>query len=445
VSLARVMRRKSWILVAAGLLPVAYQVRYSIATVEASQTFLYLPFRLKPFTNIIESVTMPARYDVNGTRVGLQRGDELIAINGRPFVGAGVLSQELRSARRYLDGISQMAPQQQTEAILKWPFVVTVRSGATERTTPVYFANCTCGRLGQTRVWWYSIIPPAACVLAGLIAIGRARGERRAWVFFAMTLCLSQIALVPGGFGDWSQAAYPTEWRDWFRVPALADHTFFTISWPAWLLLYACYSFKPWDNRFTKSVVALLMVVAVFDTGLAVGWSEAFRSVSIMSSFAEAVKPFVSPVALLLVSVTTFKLPKPWVVATVSMALVSIAALNAPVTPYDLVRYANTGQVYVELVHPLFVFRTTDVIFACFAIAMFLVAVGANWRSRDLVRDAGLFFMLAALVYRAASTVWGVWWMSPLPQLALGAIYAGVILSVLSLMRRTPHELPSVG
>jgi hypothetical protein len=64
VSLATVMRRKPWILVAAALLPVAYQVRYSIATVEASQTFLYLPFRLKPFTNEIESVTMPARYDV---------------------------------------------------------------------------------------------------------------------------------------------------------------------------------------------------------------------------------------------------------------------------------------------------------------------------------------------------------------------------------------------
>jgi membrane-bound metal-dependent hydrolase YbcI (DUF457 family) len=126
-----------------------------------------------------------------------------------------------------------------------------------------------------------------------------------------------------------------------------------------------------------------------------------------------------------------------------STAVVSIAVLYAPVMPFELVRYANTGQAYVELAHPLFLFQTSEVIVAVFALAMVVVAVAENWRSRDLVRDAGLFFILAAIIYGAASTVWGIWWMRPLPELALAAIYAGVILSVLSLIRRTRDAIDS--
>jgi len=61
----------------------AFQIRYSIATLEAGNTFLFIPFHVKPCTNTIGSVG-------HWTEDVLHRGDELIAVNDRPFSGMSV-------------------------------------------------------------------------------------------------------------------------------------------------------------------------------------------------------------------------------------------------------------------------------------------------------------------------------------------------------------------
>lgn len=220
----RLMRPAFWWLSLVTLFLVAYQARSSMATIEASQTFLFVPFRVKPFTNVIDSVATAARQG----EFGVRRGDELLAVNGRPFVGHAVLSQELRRAR-YLS--------------------VTVRSDGRERTTPVYFANCTCGTLSVKQVIWYSLLPSAFCVLIGIVVAVRDPRYPETWAFLGLMLCLSLIQVVPFSFNDWGLAADPMEWRDWFRIPALAYQSFFTLSWPGWLLLCASYSIQPLNNR----------------------------------------------------------------------------------------------------------------------------------------------------------------------------------------------------
>lgn len=87
---------------------IAYQVRYSIETIEARDTFLYIPFQLKPCTNIVDTVGHgPARDAVH-------RGDELLAVNGRAFTGVSVYHQELRAATRYIDSVRLLPTERLT-------------------------------------------------------------------------------------------------------------------------------------------------------------------------------------------------------------------------------------------------------------------------------------------------------------------------------------------
>ncbi len=248
-------------LVVCAVLAVALQIRFSIATFEARSTLLFIPFQLKPFTNTIDSVGQSAR----GV---LKRGDELLAVNGRPFTGMSVYRQELRSATRYLDGVHRLPPTEavQARSPSRWPFRVTVRSGAADaRTVNIEFGNCTCGSLSTPQVIWYCILPPAACILLGFIVAAASRSQSALpWLFLAVAVCLSVIAIVPGGFGNWSQVADPLEWRDWFRVPALAYQSFFAASWPAWLLLFAVYCFQRSVSAINVWAVSPIFIVGGF-------------------------------------------------------------------------------------------------------------------------------------------------------------------------------------
>ena len=106
------------VLLASTVFLAAFQIRYSIATLEARSTFLFIPFQLKPYTNTIESVGQSAKHV-------LHRGDELIAVNDRPFTGMSVYRQELRAATRYIDAVNRFPPRDAAEALSRWPFRVT--------------------------------------------------------------------------------------------------------------------------------------------------------------------------------------------------------------------------------------------------------------------------------------------------------------------------------
>ena len=205
------------VLVASTIFFAAFQTRYSLATWEARNTFLFIPFQLKPYTSTIESVEISAK-------AVLHRGDELIAVNDRPFTGMSVYRQELRAARRYFDAANRLPERDAAEASAKWPFRVTVRSAAAKaRTVNVLFAHCPCGSLDTSQVLWYCILPPVICIVAGLlVAAFRRLLSTLPWLFLAVGVCLSMVPIVPEWSSSWSQVADPLEWRDWFRIPAVA-------------------------------------------------------------------------------------------------------------------------------------------------------------------------------------------------------------------------------
>jgi len=247
------------------LLP--YQVRYSRQAVEEQERYPSVPFTLRPFGNETGYVSYAA---------GLQGGDQLIAVNGRPFTGRTIYAQELEAAQ----STSQ-------------PLSVTVRARTGERRdSEAAFAHCTCVIASRSRIILTRVLPPAFCVLLGFAVAVLRRSRIEAWLFLALMLCLSQLTFFPdiraSGFPQMVDVA---AWRDWLRAPATAYESFCHASWPAWLMLFSAYFFRRQDGgnprpRPTAWFVAIpILVTAVAWSVVWVGWSEDF---SRTASFGDA-------------------------------------------------------------------------------------------------------------------------------------------------------------
>lgn len=399
------MRIASWLLLSIAAFPVAYQIRYSLAIIEARQTFLYIPFLVKPFTNRIESVGW-----TSGTGTSeedrLRPGDELLAVNGRPFVGASVLSRELRASRRYVDAANSLPDDRRFDALDGWSFLVTVRSGGQVRTIPLNFANCTCGSLGTPWIYFFSVIPPVVCIAAGLIALLTKRRDPKAWAFFALMLALSQIEFVPESLASFSQTADPMEWQGWFRIPSVAYQAFFAASWPAWLLLFASFVSPPLTNRITKWAVAALVGASAGEALLVLGWSESYRTVASLHA------------------------------AALGRTILALW----PSSFFGIVMYPHlnpSGRAPLLL--------PPEVIGAALVVVMLLVAVAACWQRQRTIEFIGISLLTIPFLYRAASTVLAVWWVPYVPSLTLGALYLGMITSGWVLARKTWPPRSGIG
>lgn len=402
----------------------AFQIRFSLATLEARNTFLYIPFQLKPCTNTIESRGQAAK---NAVRAG----DELIAVNGRPFTGTAVYRQELRSARRYLDSANRLPTQELIEALSRWPFRVTVRTGTAEaRNVDVNFANCTCGALEPSQVVWYCIVPPAACVMLGLIVVASRRHSPLAWLFLAVMVCLSLVPIVPEWSDQWSQVADPREWRDWFRIPALAYQAFFGVSWPAWLLLLAVYCFR--RNGGSPAVwwaVSPVLVLAGLKTLVAVGSSEYFRAVAPLWNALESSATWVSVITFFCMSAALRSFGRRWVLASAVVAACGSAVLCWPARVPEF----HGNWMYDNVID----YRTPNLVGACFTSAVLLVVGIAAFRSlasrghmtTRLLAIASVLLLSVPFLYSALSSVVALWWVRFVPQGILASLFIGLLAS----------------
>jgi len=437
------MRVAAWLLTPIVIFPVVYQIRYSLATIEARQTFLYIPFHVKPFTNRIDWFGWPVRTSQNAED-RLRLGDELVAVNGRPFVGASVLAQELRAATRYIDALNRLPPIQAGEAVKKWPFWVTARSGGESRTVPVYFAHCTCGSLDMPHVYWFSIIPPVVCVAAGVIALLAKPRDGKAWAFFALMLALSQVDLVPEALDNFSQTADPMQWQSSFRIPSVAYQAFFAMSWPAWLLLFCSFVFPPLANRTTKWVVAAMVAASALEALLAVGWSESYRTVSILHAAALG-RTELTVASVVLTAVAASQFRRGWAVASAVFAAVAVLALYWPTSSFGIVMYPHLSPSGSELLLLPYLSRIPGVIGAVFAVVMLLVAIAACWQRQRAMEFIAVFLFTIPLLYRAASSDWPLWWMPSIPSLTLASLYLGIIASAWVLARKTWPPFSGIG
>jgi len=400
-----------------------FQVRFSLATLEARNTFLYIPFKLKPCTNTIESRGQSAKDAV-------RRDDELLAINGRPFTGTAVYRQELRSARRYLDYANRLSTKELIEALSRWPFRVTVRTGTAQaRTVDVYFANCTCGSLDPSQVAWYCIVPPAACVVLGLIVAASRSHSTLAWLFLAVMVCLSVVPIVPEWSDQWSQVADPREWRDWFRIPALAYQAFFSASWPAWLLLFAVYCFR--RNGGSAAVwwaVSPVLVLASLKTLVAVGSSENFRAVASLRSALELSATWASVITFFCMAAALRSFGRRWVLTGAVLAGCATAVLCWPAHVPDF----QSNWMYDNVID----YRTPNLVGACFTSAVLLVVGVAAFSlasrgqtTTRLLSFASVLLLLVPFVYSALSSVVALWWTRFVPQGILASLFVGLLAS----------------
>jgi hypothetical protein len=404
----------------------AFQIRYSIATLEARNTFLFIPFQLKPYTNTIESVGQSAK-EV------LRRGDELMAVNDRPFTGMSVYRQELRAATRYLDAVNLLPPRDAVEALSRWPFRVTVRSGAADaRTVNVYFAHCTCGSLDTSQVIWYCILPPAICIMLGLVVAAFSRLQSALpWLFLAVVVCLSLVPIVPEWSSSWSQVADPLEWRDWFRIPALAYQSFFGASWSAWLLLFAIYCFRRDASLTAWWAVTPILALAGLKTFVAIGSSESFRVVAPIYRALESASTGISVTLFLCAALITWSFGRRWALGSLILAACAATVLCWPAS----VPIFHTTWMYDNVVY----YRTPAVVGACFTAAILLVVVVAGWRTlvasakpkrhsgSGLLAILSMVLLLVPFMYSALSGVVALWWTRFVPQGVLISLYAGLL------------------
>jgi hypothetical protein len=362
----------------------ALQIRFAIATLEARSTLLFIPFKLRPYTNIIRSVEYPKEF--------LHRGDELIAVNDRPFTGMSVYRQELRAANRYLDAVRRLPANEASRATSeKWPFHITVRSaGGDTHTANVYFANCTCGSLDRSQVIWYCIFPPAFCIALGLAvaAFSRLRSTLP-WLFLAVAVCLSLVPIVPDWSPHWSQVADPLEWRDWFRIPAIAYQTFFSASWSAWLLLFAVYSCRRDGNRVTAWwAVAPIFAVAGLKTLLAIASSEYLRLATPLHRSLESASDATTIILFFCAALVTWSFGRRWTLLSFLLAACAAIALHWPAS--------------IPAPQLTWIF-TPELLTACLTAAIFLMIVAAARSGRPpvskLLATLAMVFVVVPFFY----------------------------------------------
>lgn len=141
----------------------------------------------------------------------------------------------------------------------------------------IYRPHCTCGTptLGESYLASFS---PLVIILFGLILLACGVSDSRRWIFLALLLCLSEYMPIQRFTNfDW-QAVYSgfftladvREWNDAMRIPALLQKTFFSWSWPAWLILFL----GPRRSLVSTATALAFFAYAMLQTVLAVAWSE---------------------------------------------------------------------------------------------------------------------------------------------------------------------------
>lgn len=205
------------------------------------------PFRVLGYPPHIHTIEPEA------VRAGLQVGDEILSIEGRPLTGANTFGQVLQGHR---SGDSVIVEGKRNGA--KRKFVVRL---AEQENSTSGAADMVLGvALGI-------LLPWLSAILGFYVAAVRPR-DPLAWMVMLLLLSFSQTVL-----------AHVEMWGAWIRVPAEIFHTLLFSLWPACMFLFGV--FFPTTLEFFKKRPLLLKVIlaiylpeAVFVTVVNVGISE---------------------------------------------------------------------------------------------------------------------------------------------------------------------------
>lgn len=186
--------------------------------------------------------------------LGVKRGDILVAVNGRPYVGTAVLAQE------------------EYKSVAGSTLAVTLRSPSTgqQNTIDLHVTPRQRDlRLNSIPILLFVIIVPICLALGSWVVLVRPR-DMLAWLLLGMLLGFTQ------SFGESRVLeAWPNGWREL----AVAYHQIVGASWPILMLLFGFYFPEPFPrsyNIFRWRMLGWLVIVplsisAVIDTSIATG------------------------------------------------------------------------------------------------------------------------------------------------------------------------------
>ena len=241
------------------------------------------------------------------------------------------------------------------------------------------------------------------------------------WLFLAVVVCLSLVSIVPEWSSSWSQVADPLEWRDWFRIPALAYQSFFGASWSAWLLLFAVYCFRRDASLTAWWAVTPILAVAGLKTFVAIGSSEYFRVVAPIHLALESASTGISVTLFFCAALVTWNFGRVWALGSLILAACAATVLCWPAS----VPTFHTTWMYDNIVY----YRTPEVVGACFTAGVLLIIVIAGWQrsGRRVLAILSMVLLLVPFMYSTLSGVVALWWTRFVPQGVLISLYAGLL------------------
>lgn len=378
-------------LAALAALILPYQIISSLDTVRVQRYFkLHVPFTMQPFTSTVVE---------NEPFSGVVRGETLLAINGQAFRGNAQYLRALWDAKN------------QPVSLEDWrPLLLTIRTGAKERTVPVTFPNCTCGSMELWQAMSIWLIAPLFCVLLGFIVAWRNASSPLAWAFLAVALSMSQFDITPTGYSGFQLEATPMLWPNAAaRILGVAYNALAQHGWPAAAVI-AAIAIAGKSPKWRSAAAGLALTFAIFaalHAGLAVAWSENFRPLASVYVWVQQYETERLLLSFAAIAALGWSLDAKFGSLLFGLTLAAAAMLYAdptPITTGSWTHYANNISIYGPIVPTSH--RTPELAMLIFTAGAIAAAAALRWRDVPLTGLA----LLTPLVYDAAARLGRYWY-----------------------------------
>ena len=213
-------------------------------------------FELRPGSAEVDTVTPHAR------NAGLQPGDVLIAVDGRPYTGTAVLAQE------------------QAKAVPGGSVELTVRGADRQQRSIDLHVTRPAGslRTGSMPILLFVIMPPICLVLGAWVVLVRPH-DKLAWLLLGMLLTFTQLF----GAGRIIEA-----WTPGVRELAMSYHEILGSTWPIFMFLFGFYFPEPFPpshrifrwRRMAWILSALLIISGIVDAVVMTGQITSYSAVA---------------------------------------------------------------------------------------------------------------------------------------------------------------------
>lgn len=235
---------------------MAYQIRYAHDVWYAEK--IAVPFILPAPASAKLEVARPSAEEL-----GIHTGDELVAVNGQPYLGTAALAEAYGKTR----------PGGTINVNLKSD------SGEREFVLPATSASVPLGTILYDLI--LNVFAPIGCVLLGSWVVLVRPRDLLAWILLGLMLCFSQLF-----------SSFKIEgWGPGYREAAMAYRQILAASWPIFMFLFGFYFPEPfpfylklgrWRRLLPITVILPVLVEVAFETMISIREMTDYRSAAVL-------------------------------------------------------------------------------------------------------------------------------------------------------------------